>query len=62
MLSDTRESLPRDIYTQMELAAELTTYRSLHKTIVRDLDAALARYVRRIILPTRPFRSGRMMR
>ncbi len=39
MLTDTWEELPEDIREQMELAAELTTYRSLNRMIVRDLKA-----------------------
>ncbi|WP_299439851.1 TRAP transporter substrate-binding protein DctP [uncultured Rhodospira sp.] len=39
MLAETWDSLPEDIQLKMELAAELTTYRSLQNMIVRDLDA-----------------------
>lgn len=39
MLTETWEDLPEDIRAQMELAAELTTYRSLNTMIVRDLKA-----------------------
>lgn len=39
MLPETWEALPEDIQAQMELAAELVTYRSLGRMMVDDLDA-----------------------
>lgn len=39
MLTETWEELPEDIQSQMALAAELNTHRSLDKMIVRDLEA-----------------------
>ncbi|MBB4284659.1 TRAP transporter substrate-binding protein DctP [Roseospira goensis] len=39
MLTETWESLPEDIQRRMELAAELTTHRSLQAMITRDLKA-----------------------
>ncbi|SDE20297.1 TRAP transporter substrate-binding protein DctP [Rhodospira trueperi] len=38
MLTETWDSLPEDIQRKMELAAELTTYRSLNAMITRDLE------------------------
>ena len=42
MLPETWASLPPDIQTQMEMAAELVTYRSLGRMIVDDLNAMAA--------------------